>query len=214
MSRVIAISGPTAVGKTTLCSKLLELMKNVTYISFDYYRRRECFPSNIKKWIEDGVDLNQIRSPDYAKALMSLRKGKSVVHPKDKNITIKSATIILTDEPFGRERKQIAKYLDFVIFIDLPLDIALARAVQRKVHFYRDSQMELFKTNPSEYIARLYSTIDEMFTLYFGMARPMYLKINETVRKNCDLIIDGLRPLDELSQELAIIINNKFGQLA
>ena len=35
--------------------------------------------------------------------------------------------MIVLEEPFGRERAEIADLIDFVVCIDLPLEIALAR---------------------------------------------------------------------------------------
>ena len=47
-------------------------------------------------------------------------------------LLVSPANYILFEEPFGRARFEISKLVDFSVHLDLPADIALARAVLRQ----------------------------------------------------------------------------------
>ncbi|MFC1453410.1 hypothetical protein ACFLSJ_08720, partial [Verrucomicrobiota bacterium] len=81
MAIVIAIAGPAAVGKTTLCRHFCSLYRSSAYISFDDYRTRDCYPDDVEQWVAEGVDLNRITCPAYANALGELRAGRTINHP-------------------------------------------------------------------------------------------------------------------------------------
>jgi uridine kinase len=194
MAFVIAIAGPAAVGKTTLCQHFCDAYGNAAHISFDDYRTRECFPEDVEQWVADGIDLNKIVCPEYANALRDLRAGGTIEHPTQGRIG--PVDLVLTDEPFGRERGEVACHLDAVIFIRLPLDIGLARAIRRKLE--------------GSSAGRLPETIANTLELYQAVSRPMYDKTNRVAPERCDLILDGQETIEELIQQVSQFIEKKM----
>ncbi|MBI1881083.1 MAG: hypothetical protein HYR94_23130, partial [Chloroflexi bacterium] len=60
------------------------------------------------------------------------------------------------------------------------------------------------KVQPARFIVLV-----EYFSLY-SLAREYYLTIIERVRQDCDLILDGTRPTEELAQEIVTVIRSYF----
>jgi hypothetical protein len=107
---------------------------------------------------------------------------------------------IVLEEPFGRERTAMKNLIDVVIAIDLPLEIALAR---RLLHTLERAEAE-------EYADELFKTMQKFLRDYLLIGRELYRTINERVQKNCDLILDGTKPIDELAEQSAIWIQGQM----
>ncbi|WNZ25575.1 hypothetical protein HJG54_23845 [Leptolyngbya sp. NK1-12] len=200
-SFVVAISGTSGSGKTSLVQKVTSLLEDAVSFYFDDYASVSKFPSNFSEWIREGADPNQWETPQLLKDLQMLRHGEAISLPDDKG-TIGTARFIVMEEPFGRERAGMSELVDFVVCIDLPLEVALARRL------LRDAEWCLREKN-SEYLA-IY--LKEYLTGYLsGATREMYLEVNARVLKNCDLILGGVKPLDELADEVVAAIKTKLG---
>ena len=200
-SFVVAISGPSGAGKTSLVQKVTSLLEDAVSFYFDDYASVSKYPSNFSEWIREGADPNQWETPQLLKDLQMLRHGESISLPDNKRM-IKAASFIVIEEPFGRERAEMNGLIDFVACIDLPLEVALARRLLRDVEWC------LIKRNP-EYLA---AYLQEYLTGYLnGATREMYLQVNARVLKNCDLVLNGVSSVDELADEIVAAIKTKLG---
>ena len=92
----------------------------------------------------------------------------------------------------------MAGLIDVVVLVDLPLEIALARKV------VADLEYCLEKVPPNE----LPRVIERMVSYYthYPLARAYYLTCIERVRGDCELVVDGTRPTDELAQEIVTAV--------
>jgi uridine kinase len=200
-SFVIAISGPSGAGKTSLVQKVTSLLEDAISFYFDDYASVSKYPSNFSEWIEEGADPNQWKTPQLLKDLQRLRSGEAISLPTHKGM-IKAATFIVMEEPFGKERSEMSGLIDFVACIDLPLEVALARRL------LRDIEWCVSERDP----AYLAAYLKEYLTGYLrGATREMYLEVNARVLENCDLVLDGVKPLDELADEIVAAIKTKLG---
>ncbi len=190
---VVAISGTSGTGKTTLTKEVTTLLDDAVSLHFDDYAARNTLPSDIPRWFSDGADLNRIETPQLIEDLLALRNQRTLSLSGDQGER-KPAKYIIVDEPFGRAREKIARYFDFVLYIDVPLEISLARGILRTLH----TGGEILHLPPE----RLVSDVKEFLSNYlYHSWRDVYLLNKKNVRRNCDLILDGMKTVDELAQE-------------
>jgi uridine kinase len=104
------------------------------------------------------------------------------------------------EEPFGRERGEIAGLIDFVICIDLPLEIALARKLLRMLGFFLADQ------TPDAFAKHL----QFFLPWYIESGRELYRMVQERVLRNCDLIADGMLPPDALADSIESALQGRL----
>ncbi len=92
----------------------------------------------------------------------------------------------------------------FVACINLPLEVALARRL------LRDIEWCLSERNQEDLTAYLKEYLTGYLT---GATREMYLEVNARVLKNCDLVLDGVKSLDELADEIVSAIITRVSSL-
>ena len=97
---------------------------------------------------------------------------------------------MLLDYPFAYLNQMMKDYLNCYIFIDTPLDIALARRVLR--------DMEEFSAD----------AIRNEMDFYLKYARIAYVHALETVVPSSDYVIDGTKALEDIIDEAMEIIMN------
>ena len=126
-SYVIATSGSAAgAGKTTLMRKVAERLGDAVSVQFDAYEHLSTFPADNKQWVQSGADPDAFRTPELTEAVRALREGTSVIHPRLQT-PVEPAAYVVLEEPFGRGRNEMRGLIDFVVCIETPLEIALAR---------------------------------------------------------------------------------------
>jgi len=71
--------------------------------------------------------------------------------------------------------------------------VAMARKLRREINgIARDSGLQAALDRLNGFFAEFLD----------GPVREAYIAANESARKSCDLVLDGLRPLDDLAQEI------------
>lgn len=200
-SFVIVISGAAGAGKTTLVRKVADLLDDAAVLHFDDYKSVANYPklSEMSQWIAEGNDLDAWEMPQLLDDLKALRAGKAVSLP-DKS-EVKPAKFIVLEEPSGRERKGLRELIDFVVLLDIPLELALARKVVEELSAC------LVNVPPDQLAQAIQNGI--YYFSHYPLARAYYLTCIERVRQDCDLVLDGTRPTDELAQEIVDIIKMK-----
>ena len=131
---VIGVSGLVAAGKTSLMKKIGELLDDSVMLFWDDYDHLVKLEFNDPvKWVQEGCVANKWKTTQFAEDLHSLKEGKQIKHPKTETI-ISPAKYIFVEEPSGRTREVMADLIDFLIYIDLPQEISLARTVDRELN--------------------------------------------------------------------------------
>ncbi len=132
---VIAIAAVSGGGKTAITTHLKSKLQNARTLYFDDYDFEG--PDDIIEWIDNGGD------PDEWNLLPLVNDLKMLLsEPLD---------YILLDYPFAYKHSKVSKFIDVAFFIDTPLDIAMARRVNRD---FRNSSVEKILTDMNNYITR------------------------------------------------------------
>ncbi|NQZ24110.1 MAG: hypothetical protein HRT53_18945 [Colwellia sp.] len=169
-TKVIAISGASGAGKTTVVKQLAKDF-NSPFLLFDDFTDKESYPDNMKKWLSDGADLSLIETPRFVSALQQA-------------ISASITPYIFVEEPFGKERQAMSPLIDYVVLLDLPLEICLLRIIKRHTE-----QRNLNTIN----------SISIYLDKYEDHFRDIYKETVRQVRSNSDLIIDERTSLIDIT---------------
>ena len=192
---VIAVAGHSGAGKSTLIDRLSSLAGDANILRMDDYDFSS-YPRAVK-WIEDGADPNEFQTPQFFLDILALKNGQSILHPET-NTDVKPAPFLFIEEPFGRGRDAISKLIDFSVYVDTPLEIALARRLLRMSNLISQGNAEV--------------TMEEHLLWYLRVGRNFYLAVEKSARKNCDLVIDGLLSADEIAETIYKAIKGRWQQ--
>jgi uridine kinase len=169
---VIAIAAVAGGGKTTITKRLLERLRHSIAFHFDDYDFKIC-PDDIIDWVKRGSDpMEWDISP--------LREDLT------QYITDQSNTIeyIVLDYPFARLHDQLRHYIDLTVFIDTPLDIAMARRLLR------------------DYVNAPHASILNDMNHYIHSGRTAYLDMQNRHLTHNDLIVDGSLAVDTIVERI------------
>ena len=180
---VVAIAGHSGMEKSILTEKLSLLTGSANILRIDDYDS-SIYPAAVE-WLEDGADPNEFQTSRFVSDILALNKGKSISHPKT-NREVQPAQFLFIEEPFGRRHESINRLIDFSVYLETPLEIALARRLLRMSNLLPQDNLE--------------STIQEYLLWYLGEGRNFYIEVEGNARKNCDLIVDGTLSADELAE--------------
>lgn len=170
---IFSINAISGGGKTTTIRALQKRLPNSKALYFDDRNYdSDSGIDDIVKWIEVGADFNLWDLTLLADDIEKL---------KHENLDF-----IIMDYPCGYRQKQIAPYLNYSIFIDVPLDIALARRIIRD-YTEEGSTKE----------------ISEEMQFYLERGRNAYLYGLNDVREKADFLVDGSLQLEMIVECIA-----------
>jgi uridine kinase len=188
---VIAIAGHSGAGKSTAIDHLVHHLGDANTLSLDSYRSSSIYPESAS-WIEEGADPNAFKMPLYDADVRALKNGISVIHPETGN-ELRPARYLVLEEHFGRGRAAVSDLIDFVVYIDTPLEVAYIRKLARKTSFLP------WEENPIVFIEHLRENLE----WYLRVGRRFYLAVHDRVRNDCDLVVNGLLPSQEIAGRIA-----------
>lgn len=176
---IISISAVSGGGKTTITNQLINCLDNSTSLHFDDYEFTDC-PEDIPNWVEEGADYNAWNLTPLVQDIQYNLQNHAHLN------------YIFIDYPFAYKNSAMANYIDLAIYIDTPLDIAMARRILRD-----------FKGGPLE-------NLQNNLRNYLSCGRKAYLEMENTIKPNSDLVIDGsLETADIVDKIIEEIKNNK-----
>lgn len=194
---VIAIAGTSGAGKSTLIERLVERLGNANALSLDDYQDSSVYPP-VGEWLAAGADPNQFQTPQFLADAFALKQGKSIIHPVTREV-VKPARYLLLEEHFGRARNPMRELIDFLIYIEIPLEIAHARKILRKNEFLPwEDHPDLFIRNLREHLF-----------WYINFGRDFYLAVKSSADKDCDLILDGRLSTDQMADKIIEAIHQE-----
>ena len=194
---IIGVCGIVSAGKTTLIKKVAELLEDSVTILWDDYDHLLILDfEDPQKWVEDGCDTNKWKTVQFIEDLRSLKNGNYIQHPTT-NEKINPGKYVLVEDPTGRTRDEMAELIDYLIFIDLPHEISLARTYNRELNNEQ-------KMRNAEELVKFLKFYTQRYLDWFLSAGRI---IEKRIREDAELIVDGLKPTDELA-EIVVSVNN------
>lgn len=188
---IIALSSYTGGGKTTLARYLASTLKATSLFWDDYDEAGfMTHPKDFKSWLDEGADNNAWKVPRLAEDLAKLKRGETIISPIDGSSLTPTKYIIL-DAALGYANEEMGRYIDFLVLIDTPLDVAMARRILRD-YFAGE------ETLTTEQMKTLKADMES----YLEFAREAYLNMDKTVKPQADLLVDGTLPIEVLAEQI------------
>lgn len=175
---IVSISAFSGGGKTAIIEKLKQRLVNAVSLHFDDYDF-EC-PDEIVDWVQRGADYSEYKIEPFIDDLKKIIASNNDIQ------------WILLDYPFSYVKDDLGQYIDYSIFLDTSLDVALSRRLLRD---YDNSSSE--------------AIINDL-KFYLSHGRICYLEMLKTVKPTCDLIVDGNQSENEIEQEILMALKKKF----
>lgn len=174
---VIAIASVSGGGKTSAVQQLAQHLPNAAAFFFDDYDFEG--PDDPVLWLEQGADCNEWNLTPLLKDL--------------EDVSVGSLDYIILDFPFAYGHEEARKYIDWTVYIDTPLDLALAR---RLIRDFSDASVQ---------------EIQEDIRFYAQRGRAAYLHMEETVKPDSDLIVDGNQSPQEILDDIKEVLGSRTG---
>ncbi|MEI5906591.1 hypothetical protein WAK64_05915 [Bacillus spongiae] len=174
LPRVIAIAGVSGGGKTTVAKKLTAKLQKANVLYFDDYQFEG--PEDIIDWVDRGANYNEWNLSPLISDINTLRDQQ--------------LDYIVLDFPFSYKNSAISPIIDFTIFIDTPLDIALARRVRRDFNNCSNEKILLEMEN------------------YILQGRRGYVEMLTSIKPNSDFIVDGTQSVSTIVESILIEISS------
>ncbi|MRS24408.1 hypothetical protein [Bacillus sp. RIT694] len=176
-TKVISVAAVSGGGKTTVTESLTHKLMNSKALYFDSYDFDNC-PADICKWIDDGANYDEWVLTPLIKDIQHLLQNSYLDY-------------IIVDYPFAYLNSEMRQFIDVTIFIDTPLDIAMARRILRD---FKEDTMSEIQNNLKHYIT---------------YARKAYLEALHTVKPNSDIVLDGSLSVDEIVNQILESLNRR-----
>ena len=191
---VISIAALSGGGKTTIVSALKERLAHSAVIFWDDYGDEVDLDRDINEWSANGGDCNEWHTEPFAADI--------------KRVLNESYEYIILDYPFGYLNDCVGKLIDMTVFIDTPLDVALARRIVRD-YTSRNTEIDFGLADVEE--VSLTGLAKELH-FYLECSRPTYARMSETHKPISDLVVDGTKSPEEIANEIIAALWSKDAQ--
>ena len=194
----IGISAVAGGGKTAVTKRLVEVLGDAVSLHFDDYDDTNIHPGDIQRWFAAGADYDAYRTPVFTDHLEALKAGTSITYPVG-GVQLGPARYVVVDAPLGRAHSDSGRFIDLMVFVDTPLDVALARRLLRDI----DGQSAWSADQVIQYVK-------EELSAYLVGARPIYEEFQERMRTTSDVIIDGTLGVDDVAEKIRVETDARF----
>lgn len=182
---IIGIAGASGAGKSMLANQLHDRMRksfsdrDVTILNEDcYYRQRDDLSDQEREAINydhpDAIEHELLISD-----LNALRQGRAVDVPQydysrhnrsAQTVRLEPATVLILEGILIFHRPEVRELLDLKIYVDVSLDICLARRLRRD-------------------IVERGRSLDSVLNQYHQTVRPMFFEYIDPSKQHADMIV-------------------------
>ncbi len=193
--RVVAVAAPIGGGKSALADGLAAALGGAPPLRFDDYEHatRQSVDA-LGAWLAAGADFDRLQAPGLANALHALRAvGDDAPVP----------TPIVFEMPLGRAWTATAADIDLLVWVDVPLDIALARRL-------RDICAGLLRRDAAD-MRNGVAWLHDYLSHYGGVLHGVLQAQQQTVRPQADLVLDGRHDVGTLVGQVRAFMARHHG---
>lgn len=200
---VVAVAAPIGGGKSSLVQGLATALNNAATLHFDDYElATRQSPAELARWLAQGADFNGLHAPGFAAAVSALRRGEVVIDPASGQ-PIRPGAFVVLEMPLGRAFAETSAMIDFLVWVETPLDLALARNLRSLT---ADAIAD--QGDPRQFLRWLDSYLGQ----YMDQVR-LILQLQKTrVAPAADLVLDGTQPPAALIADAARMIVESRGK--
>ena len=181
---VVGVSAVGGGGKTEVTRRLAKVLGDAVALHFDDYDDTNVHPGDLQRWSADGANYDAYQTPVFSRHLQALKAGQSICYPIEGR-TVGPSRYVVADAPLGRAHSDSGRFIDLMVFIDTPLDVAMARRVLRDIGLAAQSTAD-----------EALEHVKGELSGYEGRARPIYEHFQKRMRAGADLIVDGTLGID------------------
>jgi uridine kinase len=185
---IISITSSSGGGKTALTRRVAASVESGAGFYFDEFDSTNVYPADFCEWHSRGADVEEFDCPGMHRAVSDAIASNSV-------------RCIVLDFPFGREHHRFKDLIDLTVFVDTPLDVAMARRITRD-----------FIENATASAEERMCDLKQDLSHYVAKARHLFLAHHNQHRRKSDLVLDGWLELDVLRDQ--VLERMRSGQCA
>jgi shikimate kinase len=178
---VLALSGVPGAGKTTLTQAFRKRLSQLPVIYYDRFQTiTQMTHEQVRDWFARGADPNEFDLTDLVDELarQTLPVSGDGHRP-----------LVLFETPLGRLHHATGAFIDFLVWLDTPLDLALARAT---LAFINIAQRDRSPASAMEFVKW-----QTQYMQNYPVIRPMYVAQREAISTSADLVLNGNEPPEE-----------------
>lgn len=197
--RIVGIASGVGGGKSTLARALAQEIGERDIVQFDHFERLTEQPVEVTRdWLAAGADPLRLAIPGLSAALAELAAGRPAADPRAA-APLQAQRYVVFETPFGRWHPESGRHIDFLVWIDTPLDIALARKLRQIVAGSGGDGAGLAAWLP-DYLSNYLEVVERLLRLQ-----------RERVRPGADLVVDGRQDPGALARQVARALGGVAG---
>jgi hypothetical protein len=173
---VVAIAGVPGAGKSTLTRQLLSLFPAARVVYHDQFQTiTRMSETQVRGWLSRGADPNEFPLAELVEEL----KRQTQIRSDDRG-----RPLVIFETPLGRTHRATGAFIDFLIWIETPLDVALSRATLAFLASVKPGQAPSFVQWQTQYMHN------------YPSIRPLYVRQRDQISQSADLVLDGALGVD------------------